>query len=887
MQCKQEAQARTRYKTLILVCALLLLAPLSLKANTLEINTAFLPLEATLEEALALDPSRFKPHKAIMINPFQGYASAWIKLKLPTPEQRLYRLTMPFSLRTSLNLYAYRRDGTISAYSLGAHGADTKYHASALGHQVQLDSELLDFNRPIYIQAKASLFLNQAFDYLSEAEFQSLEQQITSLHKGMVAICLLAIFAYCILLLRYPTALVGASLVLLIGLLFFILSSISLNLVTSINFQSPALHVVALFDMPLMFFLVAMCMRRLGLVSFISPIIDKGLLTAQAISLSAAALTLVLDSDTADNIAFFSVVINLAISAICVLALLISRYQYKCARYASIIFGTPSLGTLIYMAPAYFGLMPATSGYMALPITTIGMIVGLLILVPQIDSGQLHRENQAVIDSIDVERPFMPLAMRYSIIVLSFSLTFIAAATVIISALHSRQTEQQYTHSTELQFARLKDDFESVLLNRSVDTRALEDAIDSGRFSALQLSAEGRDGTVLYNKTSSEAQRAHTSYFQVMAEGKVGIAKLTLDITKATEHEAQEHNGRLILNLALATAVAVFSLSIFRILVTNHLESVAEHLKSIHFKGENSPLSLTRDSEIHSDELDFLASAIVQMETDLHHNYSKLSESKAYLEKEIIKRTAAYKEVLEREHRKRHLVTMGLMVAGVAHEIRNPLGTLANSTQFLREKSAGHFLPVLDRMDRSIHRCNRVVEELHTIGQLNTLRLKGTDIRAWLLKLLEDYSSLYSIPITPLIDQDVRATIDRYRLEQVIVILLDNARQAIQPNAEKWPIDGRIESSLSLAEPGTACIKIIDNGMGIPSNLKPRIFEPLSSSKTHGLGMGLTIALDIVEQHGGSLTLHDRPRGVVAEIRIPADLGKLSLSDISHDTKRS
>lgn len=860
-----------RSARLIITCFLLLAAFKPVNAAELQISSTFLELDSRLDDVIALSDDAFKPQSPVEINPYKRFAAAWLKITLPS-ERRAYRLTMPFSLSTQLDVYAFRTDGSVSAYKLGAYGSDTRHQGSALGHQIKLDPKFIDFAQPIYVKAKTSLFFNQLFDLLPEDEYQSLEAQLTVLHKITVGFCIIAIFAYTFLLFSRPSAIVGATLAFLIGLLFLILSTISINLITTINFQYPALQKVALFEVSLIFFLVAICLRRLGMLAFISPRIDKILYLTQSVSLLTTLSALSQSQDTADNLALISVLFNLTIISGCVVALIVWHFNYKTARTAVVTFGIPSLGGFLYIGPAYFDIMPATSGYLVLPITLIVMVVSLLLLVPHIASGRLHQEHKELMALIASKRPFMPLAMRYSIVVLSFGLMFILSATVIQSALQSRATETSYRQTASQYFESIKGDLRQLLVEPSSETSTIDKTIGAGTMVELQLSDTHRDGPILYQQGNVQSDFWHASYFDVQSHGRTAVAKITLDITQAFARETVEHRERLISNFILAGVVSIFCLVVFRILVTNHLESMADHLSKIELKKDsNTPLKLVRDNELHTDELDFLSSAVHKMEEDLHTSYQQLSRSKSALEHEVMQRTKAYSAVLEREHRKRHLVSMGLMVAAVAHELRNPLGTLANTVQLMHHKFGNDQPKLLKRMQRSIERCNNVIEELRSMDQQSSISLRATNMSQWLSSVLEEYQRLHHHKLIRHLGDNILSNIDQNKMEQVLYILLDNARQSIQGETTRWPEHGLIEVNLDTVENSRIKLQVIDNGRGIPPSIKDKLFEPLTTSKPSGFGMGLSIALDIIEQHEGELTLENTSYGACATIIFAAD----------------
>lgn len=839
-------------------------------AAPLEAETTFLALNSTLEEASSLEDTAYSEHQAIMLNPLETQAAAWIRLHLPQ-NRKTYRLVMPFSLRTQMNIYAYRLDGTVSEYDLGAYGADTQHHTSAIGHQIQLDPAQLDFHKPIYIKARTSIFLNQTFELLEDSEFTDLNKMLSTTHQLMVGLCIIALVTFGYILCRYPSALVATIFTFLVGLIFFILSSLSHNLITSINFRSPALHNIALFDMPLMFTLISMCFRNIGLLRLIAPNLDRLLLTVQLTGLLAAVSSFFLHQDTADNLAFTSVVINLLASSYCVVALIFHHRKHRASRLAIVTFGSPCVGTLLYIGPAYFELASPTSGYMALPLTIMLMVLMLLRLVPLITSNAIQTEKQLLATTLASKKIYRPLAVRYTSIVLSFSIMLVASGSILQFALDSRSTEASYKNISASSFQSIKPGLSLLLENGTEPSTDIEANLIRSGVAFVQMSESHRDGPILYSWGKEPTERAHHSYFDIEKNGTQGKVRVAIDIERSSSREERENASLLWNNIVIAIILSFFSLAVFRIFVTNHLESVASHLSKIHLNTGESQLTLARDSDLYIDEFDAIGHALETMETDLRDSYESLRNANVLLEEEVAKRTAALKQLLEREHRKRELVTMGLMVASVAHELRNPLGTLANSAMLIRRSLGTTQSQVTDRIDRSIERCNKVIEELRVLGRQSNLKYLPTQSSAWLERITEDYEALHAISIKKTLESNRTISLDKARLERSIIILLDNAREAIQKSAATWPENGSI-SLATYDKDDMLVISITDNGGGLSKETEQHIFDPLFTTKTSGFGMGLAIALDIIEQHDGKLTVETLDTGAIATILLPINL---------------
>jgi PAS domain S-box-containing protein len=221
----------------------------------------------------------------------------------------------------------------------------------------------------------------------------------------------------------------------------------------------------------------------------------------------------------------------------------------------------------------------------------------------------------------------------------------------------------------------------------------------------------------------------------------------------------------------------------------------------------------------------------------------------------------------------KQMATIGQVAATVSHELRNPLGAISNSMAFLRQMTANRDLGIekaLDRVDRNIERCNVIITDLLEYTSQKELDRAPTRIAAWLAELL----SAQAMPGDILLERDLRAddevTIDREKFGQVVLNLIENAAQALQDPA--WDVPGgrelRITVQTESAGPHVR-LSVIDTGPGIPEHVLPRIFEPLFTTKSFGIGLGLPTVRQIVEQHGGTLHVESAAVGTTFTIFLP------------------
>ncbi len=251
-----------------------------------------------------------------------------------------------------------------------------------------------------------------------------------------------------------------------------------------------------------------------------------------------------------------------------------------------------------------------------------------------------------------------------------------------------------------------------------------------------------------------------------------------------------------------------------------------------------------------------------EVETALQHYRDELENT-------VRERTQELRAAQESLVRKERLATLGRLIGSVSHEIRNPLGTIRTSAFAIADRVRDRGLGVeraLERMERGIDRCDRIIEELLTFTRVVDPHLERTAIDSWLATVLEEQTPSPGVSIVAALHSGVELPIDRERIRRCLVNLLNNAGQAL---VEAGTAEGRIEVE-TRQENGRLAIRVRDNGPGIPPEHLPRLFEPLFSTRSFGVGLGLPIVKQIVESHGGEVRVDSEPgRGASVTLMLP------------------
>jgi len=222
-------------------------------------------------------------------------------------------------------------------------------------------------------------------------------------------------------------------------------------------------------------------------------------------------------------------------------------------------------------------------------------------------------------------------------------------------------------------------------------------------------------------------------------------------------------------------------------------------------------------------------------------------------------------------HRADQMAMVGTMAAGLAHEIKNPLGGIKGAAQLLQmELEAGSELIEYPRvMIREAERINTIIEELLDLAKPRKPKIEQVNISQILdeIMLLQKQAlAERNISFQLNLDPSIPPTYaDRDLLIRLFLNLIKNAGEAVE-NGGEIIIESRIDSEYHLSGPGgrsvpLVMISIIDNGAGIPPQELERIFTPFFTTKTGGSGLGLAICQKIITDHGGYLKIVPRSEG--------------------------
>ncbi|MDM8522918.1 ATP-binding protein [Desulfococcaceae bacterium HSG8] len=212
------------------------------------------------------------------------------------------------------------------------------------------------------------------------------------------------------------------------------------------------------------------------------------------------------------------------------------------------------------------------------------------------------------------------------------------------------------------------------------------------------------------------------------------------------------------------------------------------------------------------------------------------------------------------------LSAMGRLAAGVAHEIRNPLNAISMAIQRL-QRDVPHQLTGVIRDE--IRRLNQIIEEFLSISRSRNPELRCNDLvlilKQIILLVAEEAQSESIRMITRWPDFPCIVAMDADKMKQAFLNVIKNAMESV-------PDGGNISLFMKSGGKKQVIIGISDTGMGISAENINHIFDPDYTTKEKGLGLGLPLAWEIIQGHGGEIRVASQPgQGTTFEILLPLD----------------
>jgi len=244
--------------------------------------------------------------------------------------------------------------------------------------------------------------------------------------------------------------------------------------------------------------------------------------------------------------------------------------------------------------------------------------------------------------------------------------------------------------------------------------------------------------------------------------------------------------------------------------------------------------------------------------------------------KQLAEANQNLKEAEAQVRRSERLAALGQLTAGLAHELRNPLGTMKSSAELLGRQVAGEnevAKEMAGYIVTEVDRTNSLITRFLDFARPQHLRLENGDIEELLDRVIarferEKSGTAASVSIYKNYSPDIPpVAFDAELLERALLNLVTNAAQASAPGSVVTAKTRMVETS---AGPSVE-IAVIDRGSGIDPKHLESIFNPFFTTKSEGVGLGLAIVSKIIDEHGGQMAVESAPgEGSVFRVYLPA-----------------
>jgi len=224
-------------------------------------------------------------------------------------------------------------------------------------------------------------------------------------------------------------------------------------------------------------------------------------------------------------------------------------------------------------------------------------------------------------------------------------------------------------------------------------------------------------------------------------------------------------------------------------------------------------------------------------------------------------------DLLAKNRTAERLATIGQFAAGIGHELRNPLGVVESSAYLVTRRlealqiSDATLNRHMEKIAVEVKRSGKTINDLLELARSRPLNRRRTNAHEFINQAIAAANLPAGVQVLVNAPADVDVDVDPDQLGRVLTNLFINASQAMDGRGHIW-----VEARRDGAE---AVLSVRDDGPGVTSQVRDRIFEALFTTKAKGSGLGLALSRRITEAHGGTVVLEPSDRGAAFRIAIP------------------
>jgi len=285
---------------------------------------------------------------------------------------------------------------------------------------------------------------------------------------------------------------------------------------------------------------------------------------------------------------------------------------------------------------------------------------------------------------------------------------------------------------------------------------------------------------------------------------------------------------------------------------------------------------------VSRDELGELALSFNQMSRQLREAREESDAWAEMLEGRVEEKTRELKHAHQQVMQAEKMASIGKLAATVAHEINNPLSGILTYAKLLRkwldrdgwdQQRRDEVRSSLELIESESRRCGDIVRNLLTFSRSAPMNLQWADLNQVIdrcVRLLQHQTELNNVQLQPQLAEDLpQVQCDPAQIEQLLLALMMNAIDALPHGGNLW-VRSRMVPEISSVQ-----LEVQDDGVGIPNEILPNLFEPFVTTKEkgHGVGLGLAISKGVAERHRGRIDVESKPgQGTKFTITLPVDV---------------
>lgn len=371
----------------------------------------------------------------------------------------------------------------------------------------------------------------------------------------------------------------------------------------------------------------------------------------------------------------------------------------------------------------------------------------------------------------------------------------------------------------------------------------------------------------LMNNSSCSTAHCHAHPEEIEI---IGVLDIHISLEQMESQVRSARNGVIVFTVGMILTLAIFLNLLIDRLINRPVVELLAHTRAL-ARGDLG----SRVERVRNDEFGELAEAFNDMTYNLEVAHDELTDWGNTLELKVEERAKEIKKMQSKLVQSAKLASLGELVAGIAHEINNPLtGILTFSSMAANDPRLHPDLKQdLEMIVGETERCARIVQNLLKASHETVLEKRYDCVNRVMdhtLTLISKQPCLAAVNIIRNYEKDLPACeIDPEQIEQVFMNIVLNAGQAMPDGGVLWITSSRQGDFVE--------IEVLDTGAGISDEVMENIFDPFFTTKGRkkGTGLGLSISYGIVKNHGGTIEVHSKiDEGTTFAIQLPISLAK-------------